>query len=78
RAFFYDVYSVKDHIHIVKFYEKECDSASERIKRKIFASDMGLSQKMQLKNLISQIDSMADDAEIIADRLSIASIKRIV
>ena len=78
RAFFYDVYSVKDHIHIVKFYEKECDSASERIKRKIFASEMGLSQKMQLKNLISQIDSMADDAEIIADRLSIASIKRIV
>jgi uncharacterized protein len=78
RAFFYDVYAVKDHIHIVKFYEKECDTASERTKRKVFSSDMGLSQKMQLKNLISQIDSMADNAELIADRLSIASIKRIV
>ncbi|HOO70254.1 MAG TPA: DUF47 family protein [Spirochaetota bacterium] len=78
RAFFYDVYAVKDHVHIVKFYEKECDTASERTKRKVFSLELGLSQKMQLKNLISQIDSMADNAEAIADRLSIASIKRIV
>jgi predicted phosphate transport protein (TIGR00153 family) len=78
RAFFYDVYAVKDHVHIVKFYEKECDTSAERIKRKVFASELGLSQKMQLRNLISQIDSLADNAEMIADRLSIASIKRIV
>lgn len=78
RAYFYDVHSVKDHINIVKFYEKESDIAAEKIKRNVYALDLHLSQKMQLKSFISHIDSLADNAEAIADRLAIASIKRIV
>lgn len=78
RAYFYDVHSVKDHINIVKFYEKESDIAADKIKRNVFNLDLGLSHKMQLKNFITHIDSLADNAEAIADRLSIASIKRIV
>ena len=78
RSYFYDVHSVKDHLNIVKFYEKESDVVAEKIKRKVFDFDIDLSHKIQLKNFISQIDSLADNAEAIADRLAIASIKRIV
>jgi uncharacterized protein len=78
RSFFYDVYSVKDHLQIVKFYEKECDILAEKIKRKVFSLDLELSHKMQIKGFIYRVDSLADAAEGIADRLGIATIKRIV
>lgn len=78
RAFFYDINAVKDHLHIVKFYEKEADISAEKTKRKIFKMDLKLSSKIQLKNFIQNIDVLADNAENVANRLSIATIKRIV
>jgi predicted phosphate transport protein (TIGR00153 family) len=78
RAYFYNINAVKDHLHIVKYYEKESDKNSEKIKREIFSMDIDLGQKIQLSYFIRHIDSMADMAEDIANRLSIATIKRIV
>lgn len=78
RSFFYDVNTVKDHLHKVKFFENESDYISEKAKREIFELDIALERKLQLKNFIVSIDSISDIAEIISNRLSIATMKRIV
>ena len=78
RAFFYDINSIKDHLHLVKFYEKEADKLAEKIKRKVFSLDIELSHKLHLRNFIMHIDILADKSEEVGDRLAIATIKRIV
>ena len=77
RAFFQDVRMVNDHNHKVYFYEKEADKISDRIKRKIFRrDDLDLSQKMHLRYFALHIERISDEAERVADRLSIYAIKR--
>ncbi len=78
RSFFYDVNSVKDHLHKVKFFENESDHISEKAKRELFDLDIDLSRKLHLKAFIVSIDSVSDIAEDISNRLSIATMKRIV
>lgn len=78
RAFFYDINAVKDHLHIVKFYEKEADKLAEKIKREIFRMEIDLSRKIHLGHFALLIDTLADKSEEVADRLAIATIKRIV
>lgn len=76
RAFFRDAESVYDHMHKVLFYEKEADKISTRLKIEIFAGDMELARKAQLRNFVEHIDNIADAAEDVADRLAIYAIKR--
>lgn len=78
RAYFENINSVKDHLHLVKFYEKEADALSEKVKRSIFALDSELAVKLQLRDFAQLIDGLADEALNVADRLNIATIKRIV
>jgi len=78
RAYFYDINAVKDHLHLVKFYEREADSQTEKIKRDLFAMDIDLACKTQLGGFIRRIDNLADEALQVADRLNIATIKRVV
>lgn len=78
RAFFYDVNKVKDHLHKVKFFENESDYISEKAKREIFEMDIALERKLHIKHFVVSIDSISDIAEDISNRLSIASMKRIV
>jgi predicted phosphate transport protein (TIGR00153 family) len=77
RTFFKDVRMVNDYLHKVYFYEKESDRIGDRIKRKVFLKDdLDLCQKMHLRYFALHIDNIADEAEKVADRLSIYSIKR--
>ena len=62
----------------MKFFESESDHISERAKRELFDLDIELSRKLHLKTFIVSIDSVSDVAEDIANRLSIATMKRIV
>jgi len=78
RSYFYDVNSVKDSLHKVSFFENESDHLAEKAKREIFELDIDLSRKLHLKNFVVSIDSVSDIAENIANRLSIAAIKRTV
>ena len=78
RAFFRDIEAVGNHNHKVLFYEKEADKMGTRLKRGIFASDLPLSRKAQLRNFVEVIDNVADKSEDVADRLSIYTIKRTV
>ncbi len=78
RAFFRNIEAVHDHMHKVMFYEKEADKVSTKLKKAIFASDLPLSHKAQLRNFVEHIDSLANRAEDVADRLAIYTIKRTV
>ena len=78
RAYFYEINAVKNHLHKVKFFEKEADKLAEEINRKIFAMKIDLSLKIQLRYFVRHIDNLADQAEEVSNRLAIASIKRIV
>ena len=78
RAFFYDINAVKNHLNKVKFYEKESDILAEKVKRELFSLELDLSLKIHLGEFIRRIDSLADKAEAVSDRLAIATIKRII
>lgn len=76
RAFFRDIESVRDHNAKVMFYEKEADKLSTKLKRAVFASDLDLAHKTQLRYFVERVDDLANEAEDIADYLAIYSIKR--
>ncbi len=78
RSYFQDVSAVKDYLHLVKFYEKDADTLSEKIKRDIFSMNIYLSNKLQLRDFTDKIDGLADEALNVAERVNIAAIKRIV
>lgn len=78
RAFFRSPHDVPAYNHKVMLYEKEADMISTTLKKDIFASDLELSQKLHLREFVEQIDSIADIAEDVADRLAIYAIKRTV
>ncbi|NOY23748.1 MAG: DUF47 family protein [Acidobacteria bacterium] len=76
RAFFRELSRVKDHIHKVYFYEKETDRITSNLRMKIFRRDMKLSRKMHLRDVAVHVAKISDEAENVADRLSIYTIKR--
>ena len=78
RAFFRNIDAVGDHNHKVMFYEKEADKKSTKLKRKIFLSNIDLAHKTHLRHFVENIDSVADWAEDVADRLTIYVIKRTI
>lgn len=78
RAFFRNIEAVPDHNHKVMFFEKEADKVSTKLKRAIFDSDLPLPNKTHLRYFVENVDSIADRAEDVADRLAIYTIKRTV
>jgi len=78
RAFFKDVKAVKDHLHKVYFYEREADRTGDALKRAAFALDTDLSRKIHLRYFALHIQQVSDNAESVADRLAIYTIKRTI
>jgi uncharacterized protein Yka (UPF0111/DUF47 family) len=77
RAFFKDIAAVADHMHKVSYWEKQSDKVSTRIQRRIFRqNELHLSHKLQLRDFVMHVDQIADQAEDVADQLSIYVIKR--
>lgn len=76
RSYFTDINLVRDHINKVQLYETESDKIAAKIKRIVFRSDIRLSQKMHMRYFALHIESIADEAEDVCDRLSIAAVKR--
>jgi predicted phosphate transport protein (TIGR00153 family) len=76
RAFFRDFMAVKDHIHKVNFYEAAADKIADRLKRRIFASDIELARKNQLRFFVKNVESLSDLSEDVSERLAIYTIKR--
>ena len=78
RAFFKDVNAVKDHLHKVYFYEKEADRLGNNLKRLAFQMNIDLSRKFHLRYFVLNIQNVSDQAEGVADRLTIYTIKRTI
>jgi len=77
RAFFKDIAAVSDHMHKVSYWEKQSDKVSTRLLRNIFRNnELQLSHKLQLRDFVIHVDQIADQAEDVADKLSIYVIKR--
>ncbi|MFP4375292.1 MAG: DUF47 domain-containing protein [Spirochaetaceae bacterium] len=78
RAFFTNKENVEDYIHKVHFYEHEADQLEEQAKKAIFDSSEieRLSEKLQLRDFVALIASVSDEAEDVAERLSVYAIKR--
>jgi hypothetical protein len=78
RAFFHGREAVSDQMHKVAFFETEADTISHRLMAAMFASDMDLSHKNQMRHFILHIDNIADVAEDVSDRLAIFALKRAI
>jgi predicted phosphate transport protein (TIGR00153 family) len=79
RAYFKDYNLVRDLITKVIFYEKETTRIADQIKRDIFQdSTKELSYKIHIRYFAYHIERIAEVAEDVCDRLSIAVIKRFV
>ena len=76
RAYFRDLTAVRDHISKAQFYEHESDKLAEKIKRTVFKMDIELSHKIHIRYFVLRMEKIADRAEDVCDRLSIATIKR--
>ncbi|NNG27701.1 MAG: DUF47 family protein [Ignavibacteriaceae bacterium] len=76
RAYFTDINRVRDHISKVQLHESESDRIAAKLKRIVFKTDIQLSQKMHMRYFALHIENIADEAEDVCDRLSIAAIKR--
>ena len=77
RAFFKELGAVADHMHKVSYWEKQSDKVSTRLQREIFRkSELHLSHKLQLRDFVIHVDQIADQAEDVADKMSIYVIKR--
>jgi len=76
RAYFNDVTNIRDYIRKVQLSESESDKIAQKIKHVVFRTDIQLSQKMHMRYFALHIELIADEAEDVCDRLSIAAIKR--
>lgn len=76
RTFFRDPAGVKDHLVKVHHWERDADRLSDGLKRAIFASELGLAHKTQLRYFAHNVEKVSDEAEEVADRLAIYAIKR--
>ncbi|HQG44062.1 MAG TPA: DUF47 family protein [bacterium] len=76
RAYFRDLASVRDHVNQVLFYRKETNKSAEKFKRAVFSRELRLSHKIHLRYFAYHIELIAEEAEDVCDRLSIATIKR--
>ncbi len=78
RAFFREITKVSDCLVQVHFWEHEADKIEEKIMRKAFEGDFigELSQKVHMRYFAERISLLADEAEDVADRLDIYTIKR--
>jgi predicted phosphate transport protein (TIGR00153 family) len=77
RAYFKNVDAVRDYVTKVQFYKRETNKIAERIKRTVFRTDKDLSFKIHTRYFAFHIERIAEEAEDVCDRLSIAIIKRL-
>lgn len=76
RAFFKDFTAVRNYSKKVYLLEHETDKTTAKLIDAIFASNLELAHKLQLKTFLSEVADIADLAENCVDQLLIYVIKR--
>jgi len=69
---------IRGLISDIDYNESQCDHIEWRIITKIFESDIDPFQKLQLKELTVCMGKISDQADLVAKRINIISMKRIV
>jgi predicted phosphate transport protein (TIGR00153 family) len=67
---------VGDLAHEVQELESRCDHLELDLIERVFASDLELARKLQLKDFVLRLGSVADLAEGASDRMYVVSVKR--
>ena len=62
--------------HQVEVAEKEVDKLQDELMREIFCSDLELSQKMHLRDLVIKIGYISDSSENASDKIRAMAVKR--
>lgn len=79
RAYFRDLSAVRDNVNQVQFAREETNRLAEKYKRVLFQhTALRLSHRIHLRYFVFHIEQIADEAEDVCDRLSIAAIKRYI
>jgi hypothetical protein len=78
RSYFRDPATARDHHHKIHFYEDEAEHAGLRVMEAIYAADLPLAEKRQLREQIMRIDRLADLADDAGDALAIYAVKRTI
>lgn len=78
RSYFRDPLAARDHIHKIHFFESETERTAVRVIEQLFASDLPLEQKLQVRGQVWLIDRVADLADDAGDALAIYAVKRSV
>lgn len=68
--------NVKELTRKIDTNESDGDKLERDLIRTLFESDMSMGDKLLLKDVILETGGIADDAEVIADRMTIFNIKR--
>ncbi|MFW5986244.1 MAG: DUF47 domain-containing protein [Halanaerobiales bacterium] len=78
RAYFQEIAMVNDYVNKVHFYEHEGDKIEEQLKRKVFTSEQfsDFCKRVHLRYFAEMIALLADEAETISEKVSVAAIKR--
>lgn len=76
RDFFYTTRNPLDNIHSIDEKESESDFIERTLISAIFQNDMEKADKILLKEIVVNVGNVSDLAEISADRLSLAVLKR--
>ena len=79
RAFFRDIAHVSDYLTKVHYWEHEADIIEERIKRKAFDAESPIdkfSLRVHVRYFAERISLLADEAESVAEKLEVYTIKR--
>jgi predicted phosphate transport protein (TIGR00153 family) len=76
RAYFKAPHAVRDHVHKVNLHDKEATTIILQAGKALFASDLPLSQKLQLGNWLGAIRMVASNANDTGDQLMIFAVKR--
>lgn len=76
KALFENVQEAKKLSIVVDEKESEVDDAERSLIKKIFDHDLELAYKMQLRELVKQVTTIADRAENAANQVEVVAIKR--
>lgn len=75
RLLFVDINKMMPYLDMIDELESIADKVERQLIRKIFSMDLGLAQKLLLKDIVETIASLSDLAENTADRLIIIASK---
>jgi predicted phosphate transport protein (TIGR00153 family) len=67
---------VGELVHKVQEAESRCDHVEQDLLGKVFASNLDLARKLQLKDFVRRMGTISDFAESAGDRIHIVSVKR--